>query len=294
MKIAILGATGMLGHKMQMTLREDFDVWCLARQPITGFRALGIFDESRFISGIAVERWAELQLALKKIGPEVVINCIGMTTRKIDASNSSSVIQINSWLPRALQEWTLQNKARLIHFSTDCVFSGAKGSYRESDLTDARDLYGLSKTLGEVGEPNALSIRSSIIGREIAHKTELVEWCISQKGGAIEGYRNAIYSGVTTNYMARFIKYVLKNHPSLVGIHQLSSPPISKFELLSQLNQALGLQIRITPNDKYRSDKSLDSTRLFTSLKNAEKPNWQAMIEELASEHLLYEGWAKK
>lgn len=282
----------MLGHKMYMKLKNTFECYALARTNYDNVKKYDIFDATYFISGLDLTNDLAIASKLEQVRPNVVLNCVGLTTRKISAQKTSELIRVNSYFPHFLEEWSLKNNCRLIHFSTDCVFSGKKGSYIEDDLCDARDLYGVSKILGEVSSAQSLTIRSSIVGFEILHKTELIEWLISKRDKNVTGYSSAIYSGVTTNYMANIIQHIIVEQPNLSGVYQLSSPKISKYKLLVMLNEALSLNIKISSDSTYHSDKSLDSTRLFNILKNAEKPNWNSMISEIKSEFPLYQRWA--
>ncbi|MCB0385265.1 MAG: SDR family oxidoreductase, partial [Bdellovibrionales bacterium] len=274
MKVLILGAGGMLGHKMAMKLGNSFEIFTATRQSLSQYTNFALFDPKRHIENLDVGDEVKLLGTLDQHQPEAVINCIGVTTRKLPAGQSHLVIRLNSLLPHVLSSWCQRNQSRLIHFSTDCVFSGDKGNYSEEDLTDARDLYGLSKILGEVKDPPALTIRSSIIGRELLHKTELVEWFLSQRGRTVKGFSNVYYSGVTTNYMAYLVEHILKNHQDLSGLYQLASPRISKMDLLQLINQEFGLGIEIDSDPTYRSDKSLDGSRLAKILNDSEKPEW--------------------
>lgn len=291
MRVLILGAGGMLGHKLTMILNDSFDVYTATRAEFSHYEKFSIFNSSRHIGNFDALNENSVRQLIKKNDPQVVLNCLGVTTRKLNQGGTPTVIKINSLLPHVLAECCLLNNARFIHFSTDCVFSGHKGAYLETDLTDARDLYGLSKILGEVNESHCLTLRSSIIGREIYHHTELVEWLISQKGKSVTGYSQAFYTGVTTNAMARVVSDIITNHKDLSGIYQLASPKISKFELLNSLNQTLHLNIDISPNSDYRSDKSLDGSRLAKVVPSADKLNWKEMMMELADETDLYEKW---
>jgi dTDP-4-dehydrorhamnose reductase len=294
-RVAIVGATGMLGHKLYLGLRQSHEVWALARRALDPrLRALELFRPDRYLAGLEISSPEKILAALNEIQADVVVNCTGLTTRKITPNNSADVVLVNSWFPRYLYQWAAMHRRRVIHFSTDCVFSGARGQYTEEDLCDARDLYGLSKALGEVTGPRALTLRGSLIGREILNKTELVEWFLAQRGRSAKGFRKTIYSGVTTNYMASLVNHILAHQPELEGLYQVSAPAISKFELLTHLNQILHLNIAIEPDDSHISDKSLISTRLFRALPEAEKPNWEAMLLEFKNEFGLYEMWAAR
>jgi dTDP-4-dehydrorhamnose reductase len=176
----------------------------------------------------------------------------------------------------------------MIHFSTDCVFSGKKGNYRESDASDAEDLYGRSKYLGEVSEPNCLTLRTSIIGRELSRTQGLLEWFLSQRG-TIKGFRKAVFSGFTTLEMSRIVEKLLVEYPEAAGIYHVSSDPISKYGLLMLIKDKMGLETIIEPDDAYHCDRSLDSSRFRQEFQYT-PPTWVEMVEELVQEMERKEG----
>jgi dTDP-4-dehydrorhamnose reductase len=164
--------------------------------------------------------------------------------------------------------------------STDCVFSGKKGNYQESDPSDAEDLYGRSKYLGEVHDSHCVTLRTSIIGKELSRKQGLLEWFLAQTG-SVRGFKNAIFSGFTTLEFSRIIEKILTEYPKNSGIYHVSSDPISKFDLLALINKEMGLDIEIIPTEEPRLDRSLDSTG-FRREFNYTPPTWKQMIEELS------------
>ncbi|MCB0363104.1 MAG: SDR family oxidoreductase, partial [Bdellovibrionales bacterium] len=289
--ILILGAGGMLGHKLAFLLNKNFEIYTTTRSPYSLYKKFEIFDPNRHIDQLDVLDESALSLAVKKIEPRVIINCVGLTTRKIDTQDSSLVIKTNSLLPHNLTAIAKRIKARVIHFSTDCVFSGSKGNYKESDLTDSRDLYGLSKVLGEVNHEPCLTLRSSIIGREILHHTELLEWLVSMQDQQVRGFSRVYYTGVTTNLMVKVVEDIILNHPELFGVYQLASPKISKYELLNLINEALQLNVSIQSDSQYQSDKSLDGSRLAKIVQSADKITWEDMIVDLIKEDKRYKKW---
>jgi len=176
----------------------------------------------------------------------------------------------------------------MIHISTDCIFSGKRGNYTEADQSDAEDLYGRTKFLGEVSyTPHTITLRTSIIGRELRNRLGLMEWFLAQKG-TIKGYRNAIFTGFTTDELSRIILNYVIPRTDLTGIYQVSSNPISKYDLLMLANDAFEKNITITPDDEYKCDRSLDSTR-FREATGYKPPSWPEMIAELAIPSPLYE-----
>jgi len=291
MKIAVLGAGGMLGHKMYATLAAAFpDTWAVFRKCPAGYASFGIFDPVRSIGGFDARQTENLESFLDQLNADVVVNCVGLTTRKLAGRNESDIIVVNAVLPHRLKEWCIKNGRRLVHFSTDCVFSGDNGPYDEWTSPDADDLYGRSKALGEVAGPGILTIRSSIIGLEIEGRTELLEWFRSQRGGSARGFRNVLYSGVTTATMASVVAELLRRHVQWNGVHQLASAPISKFDLLALANEALDLEVTIAPETEPRSNKTLQPGRFFTDL-GIQVPSWSEQLREVAKDAPKYERW---
>jgi dTDP-4-dehydrorhamnose reductase len=212
--------------------------------------------------------------------PDAVLNAVGIVKQRSAAHESIPSLEINSLLPHRLADLCRAIGARLIHVSTDCVFSGRTGRYLETDASDATDLYGQSKFLGEVGAAPALTLRTSIIGPELTRKTGLLEWFLEQPG-PVRGFRGAIYSGFTTLEMARIIDRVLTEYPDAYGVYHVSSAPISKYDLLQMLARHLQRDIEIVPDDELQCDRSLDSTRFRRDF-DYEAPSWEAMCQELA------------
>ena len=284
MKLLILGGDGMLGHRLLTTLRDDHDVVATLRQPLAMYRQWPLFSDQNAIGSVDARDWPRLGQLIRDLRPGGVINCIGVIKqRKHAVSQSALTIEINALLPHRLHEVCAEVGARLIHFSTDCVFSGRTGGYRETDEPDAVDLYGRSKLLGEVHEAPGLTVRSSIVGLELSRRTGLIEWFLAQRG-TIRGFRRAIYTGVTTAEMARFVARVLAAHHDLHDVWHLASAPISKYDLLVALARRLGrTDVEILPDDDFVCDRSLDGSRLRQVI-GYEAPSWDAMLTELADE----------
>jgi dTDP-4-dehydrorhamnose reductase len=178
----------------------------------------------------------------------------------------------------------------VIHFSTDCVFSGREGNYTEESPSDAEDLYGKSKYLGEVTAGNALTLRTSIIGRELANFRSLLEWLISQDGKTVRGFRRVVYSGVTTNYLAQLVGNLITDHPALSGLYQVTSPPVSKHDLLCMIRDAYGLTIDIVPDEREVSDRSMVGEK-FRKATGYPPPEWPGLIKQLVSDPTPYRDW---
>jgi dTDP-4-dehydrorhamnose reductase len=198
------------------------------------------------------------------------------------------MMQINSLFPHRLADLCGSEGARLIHISTDCVFSGTTGGYRESDMPDAEDLYGRSKQLGEVIRPGCLTIRTSIIGREITKAVGLLEWFIQQRDGTANGFTRAIFSGLTTLELSRILLEVVSDHRDLAGLYHVASQPISKHDLLQAIDRVLGLGIEIDPKDEPVIDRSLDGAR-FEAATGIKVPTWHKMISDLAKDPTPYD-----
>ena len=281
MRILILGGAGMLGHQLVAALKTDFEVWATLRGSAPASAPDGLFDPDRTLGSIDVLHFDAVTGVIANVRPDAVINCIGIIKQLAAAKDPFLSVSINSLLPHRLHRLCRATGAYLIHFSTDCVFSGRKGGYTEDDPADALDLYGRSKFLGETVGEGALTIRSSIIGHELGSASGLVEWFLSQRGKRVEGYRGAIFSGFTTHEMARIVRTVLTQHQGLSGTLQVSSEPINKYDLLMLMRQAYGVDVEIVPDDTVQIDRSLDSTR-FRRLTGFAPPSWPQMIQEMA------------
>jgi dTDP-4-dehydrorhamnose reductase len=175
----------------------------------------------------------------------------------------------------------------MIHISTDCVFNGKKGNYTEVDPSDAEDLYGRTKFLGEVSYPHTITLRTSIIGRELKTRLGLIEWFLAQKG-EIQGYKKAIYSGFTTDELSRIVMDYIIPRPDLSGVYNVSSDPISKFDLLGLAKESFRHNVNISPNEEFIIDRSLNSTR-FRQATGYNPPSWPEMIEMMTQNSSLYE-----
>lgn len=279
----------MLGHKLCQTMADPFDAWTTVRGNPSQLARYGFYCPDRVLGGIDATDDASLRKAMETVRPHAVVNCVGIVKQQPLGNDPLACITINALLPHKLASLAAEHGARLIHISTDCVFDGKRGSYKESDLTDAEDLYGRSKALGETAAHNAVTLRTSIIGRELTSSFGLVEWFLAQKGRA-KGYTEAKFSGFTTQELSRVIQSVLLDHPHLSGIYQVSSAPIDKFTLLGLIRDAYGLKIEIEPSADVRIDRTLDST-VFRSTTGYRPPDWPAMIREMAADLTPYDKW---
>lgn len=269
----------MLGHQLLACLQPRHDVKVTLRQDIEAYTAYGLFNRDNSFSGVDVRSLERVLEVMAEFRPEAVINAVGIVKQRPTAKESIPSLEINALLPHRLAILCKGIGARLIHLSTDCVFSGKKGNYLESDPSDAEDLYGKTKFLGEVHDSSCLTLRTSIIGRELSRHKSLLDWFLSQTG-TVKGFTNAIYTGFTTLEMSRIIEKMLLEYPEVSGVYQVSSDPINKYELLLLIREKLGQAIEIIPDDVFCCDRSLDSSR-FRAEFNYTPPAWSTMIEEL-------------
>jgi dTDP-4-dehydrorhamnose reductase len=283
MRVLILGAAGMLGHKLCQTYRSRYDTWATVRKSSSNYVEYDLLPADHLIGGVDAFNIQTVINAMAIIRPDVVINCIGIIKQLKEAKSPITSITINSLFPHQLHTLCQASGARLIHISTDCVFAGHIGMYTEDDIADAEDLYGRSKYLGEVSGKGGLTLRSSIIGRELSTSSGLIEWFLSNDCGSVKGFRKAIYSGFTTQAMATIIADMIDNHPELSGMYQVSSKPINKYDLLVKVRDAFDANIEIEPYDDFILDRSLDSS-LFRSKTSFTPPAWDAMLHEMASD----------
>ena len=282
MRILILGGDGMLGHQLFKNLKSSHDVRVTLRQDLAVYNKFMMFSSENTYPGIDVIKIDKLAKVLTNFHPDAVVNAIGIVKQLPEANKSIPSLEINALFPHRLALLCKEISARMIHLSTDCVFSGKKGNYKESDTSDPDDLYGRTKLLGEVSEKHCLTLRTSIIGQELSRKKNLLEWFLSQKG-SVNGYKKAIFSGFTTLELSRIIENMILNYPDASGIYHVSSDPISKFDLLSLIKAALKLPIEIIPDESFACDRSLDSSK-FRREFNYNPPSWEEMICELCKD----------
>jgi dTDP-4-dehydrorhamnose reductase len=280
LKIIILGATGMLGHKLMQALSDKFFITGTIRGEIPDLSDHPVFSDMKIIGNIRADDLRSVHNAIDITEPDVVINCIGIVKQLPAAQDPLQSISINALFPHQLAKLCRQKNTRMIHMSTDCVFSGNKGNYTETDPSDAEDLYGKTKFLGEVNYPGCLTIRTSIIGRELETKHGLIEWFLSQEGKTVSGYKKAIFSGLTTIALSEIIAEIITNHPRIYGVYQVASEPISKYELLNLVNKIYGLKIRIDSDETIINNRSLNPEK-FKKETNIKIPSWEYMIEEM-------------
>ncbi|MGC2239018.1 MAG: SDR family oxidoreductase, partial [Pyrinomonadaceae bacterium] len=248
MKILVLGGNGMLGHKLVQAWKDKFDVWATLRKKFEDYKNLNIFEKDKLFENITAENHENIEKIIRDSRPDVIVNAIGVIKQLPTANDIIKTLTINSIFPHRLSEFAAKVNARLICISTDCVFSGEKGNYNEEDVPDAYDLYGKSKNLGEVTSGNCLTIRTSIIGREINTSHSLVEWFLSNKGKKIKGYKEAVFSGFPTIVLADILGDLIVNRKNLNGLYHVSSEPINKLELLELIKKEYQAQVEIEPS----------------------------------------------
>jgi dTDP-4-dehydrorhamnose reductase len=292
MRLLILGGTGMLGHKLYQTTAEPLDAWVAIRGEAPTLAKYSFFCPDRVIGGIDVLDEQAVRKAMDIAKPDAVVNCVGLIKQHPLAKDSEACIKTNALLPHRLATVAGEYKARLVHISTDCVFAGTRGGYTETDLTDAEDLYGRTKALGETAALNAITLRTSIIGRELRSEFGLVDWFLSQDK-PVKGFTHAWFSGFTTQELSRTIRSVLLDHPTLTGLYQVASDPIDKNTLLSLLREAYNHPVSIAPCGVVRIDRTLDGTK-FHLATGYRPPAWPDMIREMAADCTPYDSWRNK
>jgi dTDP-4-dehydrorhamnose reductase len=293
LRVLVLGAAGMLGHKLWQICCERFDTWVTARAEYRSVAGYDLFDPQHFISGVDVTNRDSMLRVLGTVQPDAVVNCVGIIKQLPAAKDPIVSLTINSLFPHRLASLCQVGGIRLIHISTDCVFAGRKGMYREDDVSDAEDLYGRTKYLGEVSAPHCLTLRTSIIGRELRTGNGLVEWLLSNQGGSVRGFCKAIYSGLTTQTLARVIAETLEQHEQLTGLYHVSSRAIDKYTLLCLIRDEFGVKVDIAPDPSVQIDRSLDGSR-FSSTTGFQAPAWPEMIRDMATDPTPYDHWRSR
>ena len=279
-RVLVLGVSGMLGNAVLRFFAQS-DVYSVlgSVRSAAVLRLVPPELREQVICGVDVENADSLMRLFAQARPDVVINCIGLVKQLVEADDPLAVIPINALLPHRLARLCDVTGARLIHMSTDCVFAGTRGMYREQDLSDAQDLYGRSKYLGEVDYPHTVTLRTSIIGHELSSAHGLMGWFLAQQG-TVKGYTRAIFSGLPTVELARVMRDFVIPNADLRGLYHVSAEPINKFELLKLVAQAYGKAITIIPDDKLVIDRSLDSSR-FREITSYQPPTWPELVRRL-------------
>ncbi len=277
MKVLVVGASGMIGSTTLRVLSEsgDWEVYGTIRD-IKTKQFFSAQINQRLIDGIDLNDDDVLTELLNQLRPDLVVNCAGMTKHLSGAGDPLISVPINTIMPHRLAGHCKLIDARLIHISTDCVFSGDKGGYVEEDATDARDVYGKSKALGELYCPHTITLRTSTIGPELETQYGLLEWFLKQ-GNECKGYTRAIFSGLPTVVFAEIIRDIVVSDESLCGLYHVAAKPIDKYSLLKLIAEVYGKAINIVPDDSLVIDRSLDSSR-FQLATGYVAPEWPELI----------------
>lgn len=281
MRILILGGDGMLGHQLFRHLKQRHDVRVTLRLGPEAYEAYRLFDHGSAHHGVDVRQTDGLLQVLADFRPEAVVNAVGIVKQRTEAKEIIPSLEVNALLPHRLALMCRAVGARLVHLSTDCVFSGRKGNYRETDVPDAEDLYGRTKLLGEVSEAHCVTLRTSMIGPELSRKTSLLEWFLAQRGQTVKGFTKAIFSGFPTTELARLVERVLVDVPALHGLYHAAAGPISKYDLLGLIRDRLKLPVTIERDSSFECDRSLDGSR-FQRDTGYVAPAWETMIDDMA------------
>lgn len=278
-RVLVLGASGMLGIAMLRTFAQSDGYTVIGAVRSVAPRLKEIAGDARLVAGLDAESSDSLARVFAEAQPHVVINAVGLIKQLAGGNAVTSAVPINTLLPHRLRTLAEIAGARLVHVSTDCVFSGTKGGYQETDKADATDVYGLSKYLGEVAAPNAVTLRTSIIGHELASANGLVEWFLAQKRG-IKGFTKAIFSGLPTVELARVVRDFVLPRPDLTGLYHVSVDPIAKYDLLRLVGTTYGHDIAIEPDASLVIDRSLNSDR-FRAATGYTPPSWPDLVETM-------------
>lgn len=283
-RVLVLGASGMLGNAVLRVFAQSPEFLAFGSvRSASSMKSLPQEVKANIISGVDVENIDSLAKVFASVHPEIVINCVGLVKQLAEADDALLAIPINALLPHRLARLCEVANARLVHMSTDCVFSGAKGMYTEADASDAKDLYGRSKYLGEVDYPHAITLRTSIIGHELEGARSLVGWFLAQQG-RVKGFRRAIFSGLPTVEIARLIRDHVISNPQLRGVYHVSADPINKFDLLALVAKVYGKDIEIQPDEQLAIDRSLDSTR-FRQASGFQPKSWPELVQAMHDFH---------
>lgn len=280
MRILVLGVSGMLGSVMFRSLwdEKEYDVYGCSRS----FLSQKYFNDAmlnKIVSGVDVNDNDSLLRLFVRVKPQVIINCVGLIKQLSLANDALCALPINSVLPHRLARLCELLGTRLIHVSTDCVFSGGKGNYVETDVPDAEDLYGRSKYLGEVSYPHTVTLRTSIIGHELRSSYALVDWFLKQEG-FVKGYTRAFFSGLPTIELSRIIRDIVLHKADLSGLYHVASTRISKYDLLSLIASVYKKKIKIIPDDHVSIDRSLNAD-LFNQVTGYVAPAWPELVHRM-------------
>ena len=280
MKVLVFGASGMIGSAMFRVLsaKKECQVWGTLRSD-EAKKFFSYDQQGNLVTGIDVEKHDVLVRMFARVKPDVVVNCIGLTKHHLEAEDPQMALPLNALLPHRIADLCDMAGARLIHVSTDCVFTGTRGNYGEADPTDAIDLYGKSKNLGEVDYPHAVTLRTSTIGHELQSSYGLLEWFLAQQDRC-KGFSRAIFSGLPNTEFARVVRDVVIPRPDLQGLYHVGAAPIGKYELLQLIAKVYDKQIDIVRDDDFSIDRSLNSDR-FNKATGYKPEAWPELIQAM-------------
>jgi dTDP-4-dehydrorhamnose reductase len=280
MRLLVLGVTGMIGSAMFRVLGRDSS--CEAFGTVRNQSDRRFFDAEaikRLVVGVDVENFDVLLQTFVTTRPDVVINCVGVTKHRMSGNDALIAIPLNALLPHRLAKLCEGFGSRLIHVSTDCVFSGTQGNYREDARPDADDIYGRTKALGEVDYPHAITLRTSTIGHELHSNFGLLEWFLAQSGSC-KGFRRAFFSGLPSITFAQVVRDLVIPRKDLTGLYHIAGKPVSKYDLLMCIAEAYNKSIVVLPDDAFIIDRSLNADR-FQNATGYSPPDWKALIGEM-------------
>ena len=283
LKVLILGGDGMLGHMFLKKFKKEHEVLATVRRQQPDTSKLYQENISDYIYNVDATNYISIEKSFQLFSPDFVINCIGLTKSLCVKKDTANAIYLNALFPHMLLKTCKKYDVKLVQFSSDCIFSGDDGAYEEASVPDSKDLYGLSKTLGEVNSSQCLTIRKSTIGLERYTSHGLIEWFLDATG-TIKGYTNALYSGITSSELVRVVDFVICRKSFLSGIVNIASEPISKYSLLKRLSILLERDdIKIEEDSSFKCDRSLNGNK-FESITGYKVPSWDNMLYELAEE----------
>lgn len=276
--ILILGSSGMLGSTIirYLSKNSNFYLYGVSRSKLNMIGKT--YNKNIIIKDLNRK---SIELIIRKTKPEFIINCIGLINHKISKNNIEEAIYLNSMLPHILANECIKFNITLIHFSTDCVFNGSKGNYKETDYSDCYDFYGKTKFIGEPNNNKTIVIRTSIIGHELNSKFGLLEWFLNKKQ-FVKGYKNFFFSGFPTVEIAEILhNYILKKKTIKSGLYHLGSRKISKFNLLKIIKKIYNKKdIVVNPCYKPIVNKTLNS-EYFKKKTNYSCPPWKDLIKKM-------------
>jgi dTDP-4-dehydrorhamnose reductase len=293
-RLLVLGGEGMLGHRLCRSLGPRYEVWATYRADSERWRDYGHVPASRALADVDAADFDSIDRVLERVRPDVVVNAVGIVKQRDEAKLAVPSIVINSLLPHRLADACISRGAFLIHMSTDCVFSGRRGSYQEEDVPDPLDLYGRSKLLGELDRPGCITLRTSIIGWEVMGSSSLLEWFAAQRGKHVLGFSRAVFSGLSTIDMADVIALLADASSRPTGLYHVAAEPIDKYRLLLDLREALGWNdITIDEDSSFACDRSLLGDR-FARATGWVAPSWTSMLARLSEAWPDYEAWRRQ